>query len=162
MNTAPTIQTLPQKKLVGKSIRMSITDNKTHTLWKSFMPHRKSISNAIGDDLYSLQVYDPLYFKQFNPQKEFTKYALIEVTDFDDIPTEMEAFTLESGLYAVFIYKGLPQDFHKMANYIFSQWLPNSSYVLDDRPHFEILGSLYDATSNESEEEVWIPIKEKN
>ena len=162
MITAPTIQTLPQKKLVGKSIRLSITDNKTRVLWKSFMQNRKKIHHTVGEDLYSLQVYDPLYFKQFNPQKEFTKYALIEVSDFNDIPTDMEAFTLESGLYAVFIYKGLPQDFHKMANYIFSQWLPNSSYALDNRPHFEVLGSSYNATSTESEEEVWIPIKEKN
>lgn len=155
----PTIQTLPQKKLVGKSMRMSLVQNTTPQLWKSFMQQRRSIQNSVGSDLYSLQVYDDLYFENFNPHTEFTKYAMTEVSDFETVPEDMETFTLESGLYAVFIYKGLPQDFGKMANYIFGQWIPNSEYELDNRPHFEVLGNKYNPTSEESEEEVWIPIK---
>jgi len=46
-------------------------------------------------------------------------------------------------------------------NYIMSQWLPNSKYILDHRPHFELLGAKYKNNSPDSEEEVWIPIKEK-
>ncbi|KAB8153066.1 GyrI-like domain-containing protein [Kordia sp. TARA_039_SRF] len=159
MITTPIIQTLPQKKLVGKSMRMSLIQNTTPQLWKSFMQQRNSIKNAVGSDLYSLQVYDELYFKQFNPKTEFTKYALTEVTNFEMIPEGMEAFTLESGLYAVFIYHGLPQNFAEAFQYIFHQWLPNSKYELDNRPHFEVLGKDYNPTSETSKEEVWIPVK---
>ena len=156
----PTIQTLPQKKLIGKSARMSLVQNTTPVLWKSFMQHRKSVKNTIGTDLYSIQVYDDTsYFRNFNPQTAFTKYAMTEVSSFDTIPEDMEALTIEAGLYAVFIYKGLPQHFAKMATYIFSQWLPNSEYALDNRPHFEVLGDKYKPASEDSEEEVWIPIK---
>ncbi|WP_046758714.1 GyrI-like domain-containing protein [Kordia jejudonensis] len=156
----PTIQTLPQKKLIGKSARMSIIQNTTPVLWKRFMQNRKSVKNTIGTDLYSIQIYDDLsYFKNFNPHTEFTKFAMIEVTDFEEIPDEMESLIIESGLYAVFIYSGLPQDFPAFANYIFGEWLPNSEYELDNRPHFEVLGEYYNPTSKNSQEEVWIPIK---
>jgi AraC family transcriptional regulator len=140
-------------------MRMSLIQNTTPQLWKSFMQQRNSIKNAVGSDLYSLQVYDEIYFDNFNPQTEFTKYALTEVTDFETIPNEMEAFTLESGLYAVFLYQGLPQDFSEVFQYIFHQWLPNSKYELDNRPHFEVLGDKYNPTSENSQEEVWIPVK---
>ncbi|PTX62791.1 AraC family transcriptional regulator [Kordia periserrulae] len=159
MITFKTTQTLPQKKLVGKSMRMSLMQNTTPQLWKSFMQLRNSIKNAVGSDLYSLQVYDEMYFDNFNPQTEFTKYALTAVSDFESIPDEMEAFTLESGLYAVFLYQGLPQNFAEAFQYIFQKWLPNSEYTLDNRPHFEVLGAAYNPTSETSQEEVWIPIR---
>jgi AraC family transcriptional regulator len=159
MISTPTIQTLPQKKLAGKSMRMSLLQNTTPLLWKSFMQERKNIQNAVSSDLYSLQVYDDMYFQEFSPQTEFTKYALTEVSNFEHIPETMETFVLESGLYAVFIYQGLPQDFREAFQYIFHTWLPNSEYELDHRPHFEVLGAKYNPTHKESEEEVWIPIK---
>ncbi|MBC8754591.1 GyrI-like domain-containing protein [Kordia sp. YSTF-M3] len=161
MKQQPTIKMLPQKKLIGKSTRMSLIENSTPLLWRSFMQNRKTVKNSIGTDLYSIQVYDDTsYFKNFNPQTEFTKFAMTEVTDFDVIPDEMETLTIASGLYAVFIYKGLPQGFPALANYIFAEWLPNSDYELDNRPHFEVLPESYNPMDENSQEEVWIPIKE--
>ncbi len=45
--------------------------------------------------------------------------------------------------------------------YIFGIWLPNSVYLLDDRPHFEVLGTKYKNAKTDSEEEIWIPIRTK-
>ena len=70
-------------------------------------------------------------------------------------------FTLNPGSYAVFDYKGLNTD-TQIFIYIFKEWLPNSDYELDERPHFEILGNKYKNGNPESEEEIWIPIKQKN
>ena len=156
----PRIETLPEKKLVGKSMRMSLAKDSTADLWRSFMPQRKLIKHTVGAELFSLQVYDEsLNFDSFTPQTEFTKYALVETSQFEDIPEGMETLILESGLYAVFIHMGTAADFHKTSQYIFEQWLPNSEYVLDQRPHFELLGPTYNPTGKDSEEEVWIPIK---
>lgn len=153
---------LESKKLVGHSIRMSLVTNKTFELWSNFMPRRKEIDNTVHSELYSLQVYDSLvYFNAFNPSALFTKWALVEVSNFDSIPEGMESFTLESGIYAVFKHKGMSQEFPKTMAYIFNEWLPSSDYVLDHRPHFEILGDKYKKDSPDSEEEVWIPIKVK-
>jgi AraC family transcriptional regulator len=157
----PRIETLLEKKLIGKNIKTSLADNKTGELWRTFMPRRKEIKNNITNDLYSLQVYEPTHFINFDPTKEFVKWALVEVENFDSIPNDMEAFTLKGGQYAVFRHKGSSKD-NKIFQFIFSHWLPNSDYFLDSRPHFEILGDKYKNDDENSEEEIWIPISPKN
>lgn len=155
----PRIEILSKKKLIGTRIKTSLTDNKTHELWRSFMPKRAEIINPISSDLFAVQVYEPNYFEAFNPNTVFEKWATLEVTDFDNMPAEMESFLLSGGLYAVFELKG-----HDIAifDYIFRTWIPNSKYDLDHRPHFEILGAKYKKDDPNSEEEIWVPIKEKN
>ncbi|RKR12250.1 AraC family transcriptional regulator [Maribacter vaceletii] len=158
----PRIEIIKDKKLIGKQLKMSLVDNKTPILWKSFMQQRKEITNTVNIDLYSIQVYNAsLDFKDFNPQTEFTKWAAAEVTDYNTIPNEMDSFILPGGMYAVFIHKGDTSGFAKTMQYIFGVWLPQSEYLLDQRPHFEKLGEKYKNNSDESEEEVWIPIKNK-
>lgn len=157
----PRIETLSEKKLIGKRMIMSLSNNKTPELWKSFMPRRREIQNSIGANLYSMQIYDPLYFSNFDSNADFEKWVTIEVTDFDKVPDEMETFTLIGGLYAVFIHKGDVSSASKTFQYIFATWLPNSDYILDNRPHFEILGEKYKNNDPTSEEEIWIPIQLK-
>jgi AraC family transcriptional regulator len=157
----PRIEYLSGKQLIGKRLVMSLSNNKTSELWKSFMPRQKEILNNVGSELYSIQVYNRLYFSSFNPDVEFEKWAAIEVTDIITVPAEMESFILPGGLYAVFLYKGATSKGSEIFNYIFGTWLPNSEYVLDDRPHFEILGEKYKNEDPDSEEEIWIPIREK-
>ena len=153
----PRIELLSEKKLVGKSLIMSLMNDKTAELWKSFMPERKMIKNKVGSDFISMQVYDKSL--DFNPQTEFTKCAMVETSNFNDIPKEMETRILEGGLYAVFVHQGTVKDFPRTVHYIFNEWLPNSKYELDQRPHFELLGEKYIPNDKNSEEEVWIPIK---
>jgi len=156
------IERLQSKKLVGQSLEMSLQENRTHELWSSFMPRKKEILNQKGQNLFSMQVYDQeLNFKDFNPTTSFTKWAAAEVADFNDIPESMNSYVLQGGLYAVFIHKGTPASFPKTAQYIFSNWLPTSDYELDKREHFELLSEKSKRNDPDSEEEVWIPVKEK-
>jgi len=158
----PEIKILSEKKLIGKRMIMSFADNKTFEMWKSFMPRRKEIKNNLSSDLFSMQVYDESFdFEKFNVDARFEKWAAVEVSDFDTIPDQMESFILQGGLYAVFIHKGAASKGPETFNYIFGTWLPASEYVLDNRPHFEILGKKYKNDDPDSEEEVWIPIKKK-
>lgn len=154
------IENIESKRLIGKKITLSLSDNKTVELWQSFMPQRKEIKNAIGTELYSVQNYDSMYFADFNPSKTFEKWAAVEVADLDFIPEGMDSFTLPEGQYAVFHYKGLSSD-NRIFQYIFGTWLPKSGYELDNRPHFEVLGEKYKNNDANSEEEIWIPIKKK-
>ncbi len=160
MNMQPRIETLSERKLIGMHLYMSLANNQTFKLWQSFMPRRKEIGNTLTTDLISMQVYPKTFDFAFSkPIVEFEKWAAMEVTNFEHIPKEMEAFSLPAGLYAVFDYKGLSTD-TTIFKYIFGTWLPNSThYLLDDRPHFEILGDKYKNNDPTSEEEIWIPIK---
>lgn len=141
-------------------MQMSLANNKTGDLWKSFMPRRKEINTPFPNQLFSLQVYDVNYFKAFNPTNEFTKWALMEVESFDEVPEAMSTFVLPEGMYAVFNYKGSNTD-TSIFQYVFGEWLPQSAYVLDHRPHFELLGEKYKNADPNSEEEICIPIKLK-
>jgi AraC family transcriptional regulator len=157
----PKIETLIEKKFVGKRLKMTFAHNRTNELWQSFMPRRREIRNKVNDELISMQVNDrSINFAEFNVNAEFEKWAAIEVSSFDAIPDEMETFVLPGGLYAVFHYKGLSTD-TKIFQYIFGSWLPASNYMVDNRPHFEILGEKYRNNDPNSEEEIWIPIKPK-
>ncbi len=156
----PRIETINEKKLVGKRLTMSFANYKTGELWKSFMPRRNEITNNLTGDLISIVVYKPKYFADFKPTNEFEKWATVEVADFDNVPNEMDTFVLPSGLYAVFDYKGSSAD-NSIFKHILGMWLPSSDYVLDDRPHFEVLGNKYKNNDPTSEEEIWIPIKER-
>jgi AraC family transcriptional regulator len=158
----PRIETLTEKKLVGNRLTMSISNDRTRELWQGFMPRRKKILNVLSPDLFCMQLYyNSLDFKDFTPDTRFEKWAAVEVSDFSQVPPDMHCYTLQSGLYAVFTYKGASSDFGDTFRYIFGVWLPNSEYELDKRAHFEILGDKYINDDPSSEEEVWIPIKRK-
>ena len=158
----PRIELIADKKLVGKHLRMKLSQNTTFELWRSFMPVRKTIKHSLGTDLLSIQVYDEaLDYKRFTMDTEFEKWAGIEVSEFSEIPEGMETLILKGGLFAVFHYKGNPNEFADTFHYIFGKWLPGSVYETDHRPHFEILDEKYKNNDPSSEEEIWIPVKPK-
>jgi len=157
----PRIETINDKKLVGKRMTMSYANYRIGELWGSFMPRRKEITNNLSNDLISLVVYAPNHFIDFKPTNQFERWATVEVENFNNVPDELETYNLSSGLYAVFNYKGMSSGAAAFFQYIYSEWVPNSEYILDDRAHFEVLGEKYKNNDPSSEEEIWIPIKAK-
>ena len=156
----PKIVTIAPKKLIGFSIEMSLLDNKTFSIFSQLMPRLKEITNPKSADIFCVQVYEPDYFTNFTPETLFTKWAAVEVKDYSTIPDGFEKLELTGEKYAVFLYKGTSEMFSETAQYIYGEWLPNSGFQLDNRPHFEIMGDNYLGHENpESEEEIWIPIK---
>ncbi len=163
MKTEPRIKTIPEQQLIGLSVTMSLTENRTGDLWKTFMTQMIQKNGPVSAPKYSIQVYEDVgYFNSFDPNKRFTKWACIAAEDCTVVPEGFQPFKLESGTYAVFDYQGTPADFPKMAQWIYGQWLPSSPYQLDHRPHFESLGKAYKKDSPDSKETVWIPIKPKS
>jgi AraC family transcriptional regulator len=154
------IEHVAEKKLVGTKLSMSRVKGAQHIVWSQFMPRRHEIQNAITSDLISLHEYPVGYFEKFDPTKEFDYWALQEVSNHDNIPAGLMHFTLASGDYAVFLHRGSAVDVG-LFQYIFAEWIPNSEYNIDERPHFEVLGQRYKQGDPASEEEIFIPIKLK-
>jgi AraC family transcriptional regulator len=155
----PDIRIFKEKILIGKRLTMSFSVNRTTELWKSFMPERKKISRITGPDLYSVEIYRPGFFDPFNPSAEFEKWAAVEVTGSEALPEGMEVLTVSGGMYAVFLHKGLASEAPATYGYIFGTWLPGSGFLLDDRPHFAVMGEKYRKDDPSSEEEIWIPVR---
>ncbi|MBU2947468.1 GyrI-like domain-containing protein [Zobellia uliginosa] len=157
----PRIVQLAGKKLVGHSLKMSLANNRTSELWGGFMPLKRHIPNAVGTDLYSVQVYRNMPDSGFGPHTEFEKWATIEVSSYAEYALDFQTIDLKAGLYAVFIHRGRSSDFKRTMDFIFGKWIPASEYKLDHRPQFEVLGAKYKNDDPDSEEEVWIPISLK-
>jgi len=155
MNLPHRIEILEAKKLIGFSIATSFQEDKTPMVWRQFMMRRNEIANRISDRLFSLQIYP----ENFTRNQSFKKYALAEVSDFDNIPNDFEPFELEKGKYLVFNYQGKAENGPQIFSYIFQTFIPENDIEVDDRPHFEIFGDDYNPSSESAEEEIWIPIK---
>ena len=155
MNLPHRIEIIDSKKLIGFSVNTSFQDDKTPIVWRKLMMRRKEILTRISNRLFSLQIYP----ENFTPNQSFTKYALAEVFDFDNIPNDFETFNLESGKYLVFSYRGKTENGPELFGYIFNTFIPENNFEVDDRPHFEMFGEDYNPKNDTAEEEIWIPIK---
>jgi AraC family transcriptional regulator len=155
----PRIEMLEVKYLLGNWLTMSLASNRTRELWSSFMPRRKEIEGVHGIELYSVDIFKPGYFEQFNPDEEFEKWACVEVKSYEAIPEGMHPLTLPVGKYAIFIHHGPASKGPETYAFIFGTWLPASGHSLDDRPHLAVMGEKYRNEQPDSEEEIWIPIK---
>lgn len=150
----PKIITLKEKKVIGMSSEMLIHQHqKIVELWKRFMPRKHEIKNVLNQELIALQNYT--HFGNFD--KPYQIWAVIEVSEISSVPNDMESYIIPEGVYAVFPHKGMnaSETYQK----IMSEWLPNSGYAIDDRPHFQVMGEKYKNGSPDSEEDFYIPIK---
>lgn len=160
-NKKPRLPFVASRKVVGIKLEMSFSGDRTADLWKSFMPRRNEIKHKVGEDLFSIQIYPEGFFENFNPRNLFEKMAAAPVLEFDPVPEGLETYELPGGHYAVFEYIGKASQASDTFRYILFEWLPGSGYVLDNRPHFEILGEKYKNEDPDSEEEIWIPVKNR-
>jgi len=157
---APKITVFPGKTLAGLSVQMTFAENRTYALWQRFMPVRKKLPRT-SDELYSLEVFPFGYFEAFDISIPFQNWAAME-WDSSPLPEDWSLLQVPKGLYAVFLYKGLPSDAAPFYDEIFTLWLPSSDFVVDDRPHFALMDARYEKDSADSEETIWIPIKQKS
>lgn len=161
MKLSPHIETIIKKYLVGLSCEMSLIENKTEALFSSFMPIRKQVANKINAPIFEVLLYKAAYFSNFNPNNTFTKWAN---TAMSYCNSKLESFIpleIPSGLYAVFTFNGLVEQFYKYIEQIFTIWLPDSIYNLDQRPHFNILNDAFKKGDTHTEEVIYIPIQLK-
>lgn len=151
-------ESAPERKFAGFAERMSFTSDRTRELWSAFMPLRHQLSNIIGTELYSIEVYPSGYFDRFHAASEFQKWAAVEVSDLAAVPTEFNTIVVPAGLYAVFVHRGTAAEAVNTYGYIFQTWLPSSEYSLDSRPHLAVMGEKYKNGHKDSEEDIWIPV----
>jgi len=147
--------------IIGVRANMSFQtiNEETGQLARQFMPRRHEIQSRVGTYSFSIQNYENFDFKILNPTNTFEKWVGVEVSNASHVPDGMELFNIPAGHYLVFNYNGSAQDFLKFWQQLHAEWLPNSEYELDNRPHFEKLPEDYNPMRLDSEEEVWVPVK---
>ena len=150
----PKITQISEKKVIGMQSTMRHNEyGNIVVLWKRFMPRTKAIKSVVNKEFIAMQIYS-----DFNSlEKPFDIWACVEVLDFKDSMLGMNSFTISGGDYAVFLHKGM--DASSTYQQIMTEWLPNSGYKIDDRPHFQVMGEKYKNGSPDSEEDFYLPIR---
>lgn len=152
-------ETVSQRTLTGLRIRMSFSEDRTSELWRNFRMRLAEFVDPAETELFSVRIYDRgTLFDRVSPDMKFDKWAAIEMRG-SAVPEGLEMITLPEGDYAVFSHRGLPSTAPQTFRYIYSQWLPSSGSVVDDKPHFEILPKGWEPTDPNAEETIWLPIK---
>tara|TARA_B100000497_G_scaffold128039_1_gene172747 strand:+ start:6334 stop:6807 length:474 start_codon:yes stop_codon:yes gene_type:complete len=141
--------------LSGISKSMDLQTFAPAEVWSQFMPRISRVNNRLNDDLISLRSFEGIPLFGPNASPVFVYWGGVETEVKND---GFEHIHIPSGTYAVFHFKGLSSD-STIWRYIYGEWLPNSSWELDDKPHFERLGPAYKNNHPDSEEEIYIPLR---
>ena len=125
-------------RCIGQTLSMSVVQNRTAELWPVFAQCISDIkSDQYRSDLFTSLSISILTYSI--PIKCLTM-ALVKVSNEQDTPNGMLSFVIEEGLWR-FDYKG-PSNDPSIYQYIYSRWMPNSIYRLDDRPHLRYQSCL--------------------
>jgi 4-carboxymuconolactone decarboxylase len=140
------------RRLSGHAVQNpDFSPEETSSLWRVFRTELKQQNFPEEQPLYSVQLHD-----QHHPGIILQRWA---AASSELISAEMEEMEIVGGLYAVFLYRGGMAGFESFLRNAFGQVLPSLSLCTDDRPHFQLLGKGFNPFSEDSEEEVWIPVR---
>ncbi|WP_224491079.1 GyrI-like domain-containing protein [Robertkochia flava] len=131
--------------------------------WMKFMPLLKTLASGRADSyLYAVQEYQTNPDSpQYGPATIIHFWAGIRMrNEANLLPKEVESLTVTSGSYAVFLHRGPAREFSKTMDDILNGWLPDSGYVLEQRPHLQVMTPEYKGPEHpDAEEEVWVPVR---
>lgn len=158
MTTTPTILKLQETIFIGIDSEMSGYNDHTNSLWSQFMPRRREVKPAIGIELFSLAVYPKDYFKNYDGNITYQKWAAVKSNESALVPSGMKRIIVPEGNYAKFTHRGPLENISQTFQFIFGEWLPKSKYGVDLRPHIAVMDNRYEPYDMNSEEDIFIPI----
>jgi len=143
-------------KIVGMKYYGANKNNEISQLFNKFFSRIDEIKNRI-DVRTSLGICE--YVPKLTSESEFSYIASVEVSSLDEIPEGMVGQVVPSNKYAVFTHRGSIDTLGDTYEYIHGTWLPKSGYQPAPANDFELYDERFDPSSNESEMDIYIPIK---
>lgn len=152
----PKIVEKSEFKVIGLKYFGANNNNEIPNLWRKFFERIKEIKNRV-ELKTSLGVCE--YVSNLTNESEFGYIACVEVNSLNEIPKGMVGEIVTSNKYAVFTHRGLSDTLGDTYEYIYSTWLPKSGYELAPSHDFELYDERFDLESENSEIDIYIPIK---
>ncbi len=154
-------KTLEPSYIVGfpSLVNIAKVQETVPTLWNKMNECIKDIKNLTSPPQCIGFEYYPFDFKNTGLFYYMPAYL---VKDLNDIPMNMCGKSIPGGLHAVFTHKGSIVTISESFKYIYHDWLVNNNeYELASNYDFEFYDNRFMAMSDESELEIWIPVKKK-
>ena len=147
---------------LGKVFERGKTEEIGNLLWPTLIKRFDEIPNKLGKDRDFYITYGVCkeIWKDSQIQDHFNYYAGVEVSKDSMPPNGMELLHIPAQNYAVFTHKGGIKDLSLTNQYIWGTWLPQSGYELAPASDLEVYPASFRPDINESEIEIWIPLKE--
>ncbi|WP_120495340.1 AraC family transcriptional regulator [Kiloniella sp. EL199] len=145
--------------VIGMSDDFGQDNNKSVVdLWKAVGCRYPEIDHSNNGRAYGLCL-------KGSPES-FTYMASFEVDNLSTIPSGMEGLAVDAAEYAVFTFtvndkSPIGDQFSKVYQGIWGNWLPNSDYEYADTPDFELYDDRFDGSSATGEVDIWIPVTKK-
>lgn len=146
-------------KLVGMKERIIMPNNTIPQLWEKFMKRENEIKNSRKAEWFG--VADNMASETY----EFDETVAVEVDDFDSVPAGMVTMLIAPQKFLVFTHKGRIFDengeskLSKTYDYLYGKLLPSTEFELDKSFNFEIYDERYMPDNDESEFDIYVPIK---
>lgn len=120
--------------------------------WQRFTPYIGTIPGQTGVGTYGVG---------YNGDDEGNIDYLcgVEVTDFSDLPAELDHIRIPEQRYAVFSHRDHVSTIQRTWDALWSEWLPQSNYTVADAPFFEYYGEKFDPVTGMGGIELWVPVK---
>ncbi len=158
-NEPPDIIEQKDKFLIGVSFFIS-DDNKTNDIskeWNNFLHEVSKINNKTSP----LNYYQIQFWSETQDLKGMHYCLAVEVESLTDVGPQFVAKVIPKGKYLRFIHKGLSSNVRYTYRYIYSEFLPNTSYKLTQPFNFEVYGEKYVSPNSEkSESHIFIPFED--
>jgi len=147
-------------KLVGMMERIVMPNNTIGQLWEKFNKRFGEIKNVVGGEA-CYGVADNMATEVYS----FDETVAKEVSSFNDIPEGMVTKVLPPKKYLVFTHKGLivgkngEMNLNKTYEEIFGKIIPSLDFEVDNDFNFELYDERFSHYSEESELDIYVPIK---
>jgi AraC family transcriptional regulator len=152
----PEIVSLEKICFIGLESRIRGNYSEIGKMWSTLSAGLPEIGRkTVPEEFYQLNYCD----KSF-PEGEFLCMAAVAAPDLADIPIRFVGKTLPAAKYLKFTHKGLSSRVVQTYDFIYSKYLPGTSYKLTLPYNFEVYGKKYKGPCNpESESGIFIPIE---
>jgi AraC family transcriptional regulator len=148
--------------LIGLSTTLTLHTFNPSVVWREFRQQFREMEDGYDGHLYNVKVLPPsCSLSELTPAKEFTLWAAREFNPPHAYPANWKTLLIPKGEYAVFNYKGNAANFASFYRNLILHEIPFAGLECDARPAFERFLPGYDPTDDQSEEEVWIPVKNR-
>jgi AraC family transcriptional regulator len=149
----PRIATLPPRTLVGINCRYTCeTRSGIPDQWASFGPYIGKIPGQLNGMAYGVS-------HNGTPEGAFDYLCAVEVSGAAPLAEGFTSLRLEPLQVVVFRHRGRVHEITATIDAIFSQWIPNSGYVMGGPVNvIEQYSEDFDPRTNAGWIDIWVPV----